>query len=268
MHSKKPTLILLPFIGLLGCILLISYVYKSNEIRKIDVSGLNHIAIIADGNRRWAKEKGLNPIDGHKKGFVHTTPQVIETLWKKGIHTVTIWGFSTDNWNRDTVEIENIMHCFNELLQKMRPIAQKYNAQIIHLGRKDRIPPYLLETILEIEKENKLIFSASHICNVAIDSGGRDEMIRAIQKIQSDKTQVKEITEDLIFNNLDGADQPYPNPDLIIRTAGELRLSGFMMWQAKYAELYFINKYFPAIEEEDLEEAIMSFQKRVRTFSK
>jgi undecaprenyl diphosphate synthase len=265
---KNPILMRFSFISLISCILFIPSLFTSNETRKSDVSGLNHIAIIADGNRRWAKENGLDPIDGHNEGFVNTVPHVTEALWKKGIHTVTIWGFSTENWNRDTVEIENIMQCFDKLLKKMRPIAQKYNAKIIHLGRKDHIPKYLLETICEMEKENQSISSTSHIFNLAIDFGGRDEIIRAIQKIQSSSTSIKEITEEQISKALDVANQPYPNPDLMIRTAGELRLSGFMMWEAKYAELYFINKYFPAIEEEDLEEAIVSFQKRVRTFSK
>lgn len=264
---KNLIFMLFLLISLIGCILFISGSFKFNEIKKSDISGLNHIAIIADGNRRWAKENNLNPINDHHEGFVNKAPQVTEALWKQGIHTVTIWGFSTENWNRDTIEIENIMHCFEELLKKMLPIAQKYNAQIIHLGRKDRIPKYLLETIYQVEETTQLIFP-SHIFNLAIDFGGRDEIIRAIQKIQSNDPLIKEITEEDISNNLDGVNQPYPNLDLIIRTAGELRLSGFMMWQSKYAELYFIDKYFPAIEEKDLDEAIVAFQKRIRTFSK
>jgi len=267
MLFKNQIFMPLSFLGLIGCILFISHISKSSKIRKADLSSLNHIAIIADGNRRWAKEKNLNPIEGHHAGFVNTAPFVTETLWQKGIHTVTIWGFSTENWNRDTVEIENIMRCFDKLLKKIHPIAQQYNAHIIHLGRKDRIPHYLLETIRAVEKENQSILSPAHIINVAIDSGGSDEIVRAVQKIQSNNPLI-EITEEQISNALDGADQPYPNPDLMIRTAGELRLSGFMMWQAKYAELYFIDNYFPAITAEDLEEAIVSFQKRIRTFSK
>ena len=229
-------------------------------------SELNHIAIIADGNRRWAKENNLSPLEGHREGFINTTPKIIEDLWDMGIHTVTIWGFSTGNWNRSECEIANIMDCFNILLKRMLPIAKKSRAKIIHLGRKDRLPEYLLQTLNFVEKETSSF--KEHVFNFAIDFGGRDEIIRACQKIQSLKGSLEYITQDDMDANLDTAQQPFPSPDLIIRTSGELRLSGFMVWQALYSELYFMKKYYPALTRNDLVEAVEAFKKRQRTLSR
>jgi undecaprenyl diphosphate synthase len=227
---------------------------------------LNHVAIIADGNRRWAQENNLDSFEGHKKGFIYTAPSVITDLWDMNIHTVTIWGFSTENWNRDPQEIAHLMDYFDQLLMNMLPVAKKYNAKIIHLGRKDRLPEFLLKTIMWVE--SKTAGNASHIFNIALDWGGKDEMVRAFQRMYEMKSFLGVITEDDIVRVLDTAHQPYSNPDLIIRTSGELRLSGFMMWQAAYSEFYFIQKHFPALDRNDLEEAVASFTNRQRRFGK
>lgn len=229
-------------------------------------STLNHVAVIADGNRRWAKQNNLPPSEGHKRGFIHTTPQIIENFWNLGVHTVTIWGFSTKNWNRSNSEVTNVMNCFNELLTKMLPIAKKNKGKIFHLGRKDRLPKDLLDTLSFVEKETS--YFKEHIFNLAIDFGGRDEIIRACRKLSLSTGSLEDITEENIDAHLDTAAQPFPSPDLIIRPSGELRLSGFMSWQALYSELYFTKKYYPELTHKDLEEAIESFKKRDRTFSK
>lgn len=241
-------------------VLALIFILFKLEVSANASSELNHVAIIADGNRRWAKENNLPVLEGHKEGFIHTTPKVVEDLWDIGVHTVSIWGFSTGNWNRSESEIANIMDCFNELLKKMLPIAKKSQAKIVHLGRKDRLPGDILKTLNFVENETSSF--KEHVFNLAIDFGGRDEIVRACQKAQNLKGSLEKITEDDILANLDTSQQPFPFPDLIIRTSGELRLSGFMMWQAVYSELYFTKKYYPALTRNDLQEAVESFQKR------
>lgn len=229
-------------------------------------SKINHIAFIPDGNRRWAEENNLDPTDGHKEGFLNTTPKVIEDLWNMGIHTVTIWCFSTENWNRNKQEVENLMEYIDQLSKKMLSIAKKWKAKIVHLGRKDRAPAYLLETLSFIEKETSSF--TEHIVNFAIDFGGRNEITRACQKVHNSKGNLDIITEEDLNSAMDTADQPFPFPDLIVRTAGEKRLSGFMSWQSTYSELYFTPKYYPALNRHDLEEAIESFNVRQRRYGK
>jgi undecaprenyl diphosphate synthase len=158
------------------------------------------------------------------------------------------------------------MECFDVLLKKVLSIAKKMDARIIHLGRKDRLPTYLLQTLKFVEKETSSF--NKHVFNLAIDFGGRDEIIRACQKVQKLKGSLENITEEDISESLDTANQPFPSPDLIIRSSGEMRLSGFMAWQALYSELFFTKKYYPALTRIDLEEAVESFNQRQRTFGK
>lgn len=221
----------------------------------------NHIAIIPDGNRRWAKEKGLPTFEGHKKGLENVI-NLGRLLRKLNIKIFTIWGFSTENWQRSKQEIKYLMNLFKHIIDQYLKEALENNIRLIHLGRKDRFDNILKEKIYQAEEKTKK-FSDYYFC-IALDYGGHDEIIRMIKKIKN----IKNLDKDIIEKNLDTKDLPYPYPDLIIRTGGEKRLSGFMLWQSEYSELYFTKKYFPDFDKKELIKAIKDYSKRQRRFGK
>jgi len=223
---------------------------------------LNHLAIIPDGNRRWARERGLPTLEGHRKGF-NTAHELVKYSRKAGIHTMTLWAFSTENWKRTKEEVGYLMKLYAEMIDKFLTEAKKDEVRIVHLGRKDRLPDYLLKKIERAEIETKDF--TKNVLNVALDYGGRDEILRAISKIKDDRSQ---ITENGFEDLLDTRGQPYPNPDLIIRTSGEMRMSGFMIWQAVYAEFLFLDKHFPDMSTKDVDAALEEFENRQRRFGK
>lgn len=209
----------------------------------------NHIAIIPDGNRRWAKEKGLPTFEGHKKGLENIIT-LGKVLRKLNVKIFTVWGFSTENWKRTKEEVKYLMNLFKNIIDKYLKESLKNKTRLIHLGRKDRFNKILKNKIIEAEEKTKK-FDKHYFC-IALDYGGQDEIIRAIKKIKN----TKQITKEIFNNFLDTKDLPYPNPDLIIRTGKEKRLSGFMLWQSEYSELYFSKKYFPDFNENDLLKAL------------
>jgi len=222
----------------------------------------NHVAIIPDGNRRWAKEKGKNTYEGHKKGF----DQLIKIAKKArnlGIKVFTVWAFSTENWKRSKEEVNYLMKLYEIMLDKYLSEALKDNIRIIHLGRKDRINDSLKNKIINIEEKTKK-FDKSYLC-IALDYGGRDEIERTISKIKNQRSKFGKIN---LNKFLDTKDLPFPDPDLIIRTGGEQRLSGFMLWQSQYAELEFVKKYLPDYTDSDFENTIKEFSERQRRFGK
>lgn len=238
----------------------------------------NHIAIIPDGNRRWAKSKGLPSLVGHQRGF-DTANKDLEYARDIGIHTMTFWGFSTENWNRSEEEIKYLMNLFEKMFKDNLERAEKNGVRIIHLGRKDRIPESLCETIIKAEKET--LNYDKHDLNIAIDYGGHDEILRAIKKFYEEVEKGKVNIDDLckedghyagkypyyIFKNyLDTKDQKYPYPDLIIRTSGEQRFSGFLSWQMAYSEIYFAQVHMPDFGPEELQKAIEDYSQRDRRF--
>jgi len=225
----------------------------------------NHIAIIPDGNRRWAKEHGFPSFEGHRRGFDVGT-KIGKKIRSLGIYTMTMWAFSTENWNRTKEEVSYLMKLYETFIEKNLKEAMKEKIRIIHLGRKDRLPKTLLEKIKNSEEKTKNF--KKYILNVALDYGGKDEIIRAIGKIPNSKFQTPNLAEENFSQFLDTADQPYPNPDLIIRTGGEQRTSGLMIWQAAYAEYIFLKKYFPDIKDKDIEMAIEEYSQRQRRFGK
>lgn len=218
----------------------------------------NHIAIIPDGNRRWAKEHGLPSFEGHRKGF-DVAVKIGRKIRSMGINTMTMWAFSTENWNRTKDEVNYLMKMYEIFVEKNLKEALKEKIRIIHIGRKDRIPKSLLEKLKKSEEKTKDF--NDYILNIALDYGGRDEIIRAIKKATS-------INEGNFNQFLDTANQPYPNPDLIIRTSGEQRTSGLMIWQAAYAEYIFLKKHFPDLKDEDIELAVKEYASRQRRFGK
>lgn len=224
----------------------------------------NHLAIIPDGDRRWAKLHGMPTIKGHQKGF-----EVLLKMAKQardwGIHTVTLWLFSTENWQRSKEEVAYLMKIEEATLGKCLPEAKKDRVRIIHLGRKDRIPKSFSQALERAEKETR--DNSSHILNIAVDYGGRDEILRAIKRLIKNR-QFDISTEEEFAKYLDTAGQPHPYPDLLIRTSGEMRTSGLLLWQMAYAEFVFISKHLPDCTTDDLKEAILEYSRRERRFGK
>jgi undecaprenyl diphosphate synthase len=225
----------------------------------------NHIAIIPDGNRRWAREHGLSSLEGHRRGF-DVAVRIGKKIRSLGIHTVTMWAFSTENWNRTQEEVSYLMKMYEAFTEKSLKQALKEKIRIVHLGRKDRISKELLEKIQDSEEKTKDF--KNYILNIALDYGGRDEVTRAIKKMFGEKFSISDLSEENFGKFLDTVDQPYPNPDLIIRTSGEQRTSGLMIWQAAYAEYIFLKKHFPDLKGEDIEKAVEEYSQRQRRFGK
>ena len=213
-----------------------------------------HIAIIPDGNRRWAKALSLMPWDGHQKAVDN-----FETLTEwcqedERVSVLTVWCFSTENWKRDPEEIEKLMTMLEKSLQKERTSFLENNTRFIHSGRKDRIPETLKNLIDEVEKETN--HCDGFTLHLAVDYGGKDEIKRAIAKADSDD----------IEPHLDHPE--LPDIDLIIRTSGEHRTSNFFLWQSTYAEWDFIDKRFPDFTTVDLQNSVDTFASRTRRFGK
>ncbi len=227
--------------------------------------GINHIAFIADGNRRWAKKKKLQPIDGHKKGFFEIVPKVLPMLWANNIHTVTIWCFSTENWNRSQEETSYLMSIYDHMIDALIPTAQKHNGNICHLGRKDRIPKFLQKKIKHTENITRT--NTTHTCNLAIDYSGHDEIACAIKTIVDQNIDINTLTHETISTLMFTHKQRYPNPDLIIRTGSAPRSSGFMLWQSRTSEYYFSDKMFPELDEQEIHKALMFFHTQKRKYA-
>lgn len=221
-----------------------------------------HIAIIPDGNRRWAKEHNLPTFEGHRRG-ADTTIKLSRKIRAMGIPVLTFWAFSTENWTRTKDEVQAIFGLHHVLSGYVKE-AVRDNVRIVHLGRKDRVPPELLKAIENAEEKTK--DNTQYYLNIALDYGGQDEIVRAIHKLTHE--ELVNLTPEIVAENLDTGVLPYPNPDIIIRTGGEIRTSGFMPWQSAYAEYFFLDKYFPDLSESDIEEIVTEFGNRQRRFGK
>jgi undecaprenyl diphosphate synthase len=223
----------------------------------------DHLAIIPDGNRRWARARGLPTLLGHKRGFERAI-EVSRAARDLGIHTMTIWGFSTENWDRSKEEINYLMKLYRKLIDDYLSEADKEEVKLVHIGRKDRLPKFLLERISYMEQKTK--DNKKHLINIAIDYGGQDDIIRATQKMIGDKVKPEDVDKQLFEKYLDTHNQPYPYVDLIIRTSGEQRTSGLLLWQAAYAETYWEGSHFPDFSPDKLKEAILDYSRRRRRF--
>ncbi len=223
----------------------------------------NHIALIMDGNGRWARSHGLPATKGHEAG-AKAVRDVIDAARDWGIHTITLWGFSTENWKRSPKEVHKILSLVKIYLQKELEIAHRDKVRFVHLGRKTRLPGDLLRMIEKVERETKDY--TNHQLNLALDYGGREEILRAVQKIVEDGVPAKKIDEVLFSSYLDTAGQKYPEPDLLIRTSGEQRTSGLLPWQMVYSEFYFEEVHLPDITPAKLRNAILDFSRRRRRF--
>jgi len=222
-----------------------------------------HVAIILDGNRRWAQEKGKLPLEGHKQG-AFAVERAMKQLRKQGVHTITIWIFSTENWQRSSEQVAGLLRLFETFADTYFKDALIEETRIIHLGRKDRLPTSLRDKIEKIEKSTAHF--TERILNIALDYGGRDEVLRAVAR--SRESGAQNLDEKTFMQFLDTSSQPYPEPDMIIRTGGETRMSGFMIWQGVYAEYFFLKKYLPDVSGEDMVELLAEYQERKRRFGK
>ena len=224
-----------------------------------------HIAIIMDGNRRWAKNKNMPVSFGHKEG-AKTLEKIVRYANKIGIQYITVYAFSTENWERTEEEVSALMNLFQSYLDDYSKRADSENIKVKIIGSKKGLSDKMqksIERCMERTKNNTGI-----TFNIALNYGGRDEILQAVkniaQKVKNNEIDIKEIDENTISQNLYTQDQP--DPDLLIRTSGEIRLSNFLPWQLAYTEFVFIEKNWPDFEEKDLDDAIQIYQKRNRKF--
>lgn len=218
-----------------------------------------HIAIIMDGNRRWAKKRNLPIGMGHKAG-AETLQKVIESCIDIGIKYLTVYAFSTENWKRDPKEVSDLMNLLREYLAKLEKDNQDRNARICVIGDITKLDADLQEKINSIQEKTKN--NTGITINVALNYGGRDEILNAIKRLNSD--EIKDLTIESFNKKLYTADSP--DPDLIIRTAGEQRLSNFLLWQCAYSEFWYTDVLWPDFSRKTLENAISDFGKRNRKF--
>lgn len=224
---------------------------------------IQHLGIIIDGNRRWAKEKGLTSLEGHRQGY-KKVKEVIRWCKERGIKIITLYLFSTENWNRAPVEVNFLMKLLNFGLKKEIKELNKEGAKLRVIGQKERLSPGLQKTIKKAEditKNNKEM-----VVNLAISYGGRTEIVEAVRKIIKEGVSPEKVDESKIGDYLYTGG--LPDPELIIRTSGEQRLSNFLIWQSAYAELYFTKKYWPDFTEKDLDQALKDYASRQRRFGK
>lgn len=225
----------------------------------------NHIAIIMDGNRRWAKEKKLPIKMGHKEG-ANTIEKIVRHANSLGIKYVTAYAFSTENWKRSEEEVSGLMSLLKQYLDDFSKKADTENFKIRVLGDISVLRKDLQDSIYEAIERTKNNTGVSF--NIALNYGGRDEIVKATksiaEKVKDGYLSLEQINEETLSNHMYTYD--IPDPDLLIRTSGELRLSGFLIWQMAYTEFLFVNKYWPDFNEEDLDEAIEIYKKRVRKF--
>jgi undecaprenyl diphosphate synthase len=219
-----------------------------------------HLAIICDGNRRWAKAKGLMPWEGHRIAIENFRAIGDWARDHARIGTLTLWGFSTENWKRDEKEVFELMRLFTWFMEKEIDHVIERKTRFVHAGRKDRIPPALAALFRDAEERTKH-FDGFTI-QLAIDHGGKDEIVRAVNRIPAGTP----VTEEAIAANIDHPD--VPDIDLVIRTSGEQRTSGFSMWKAAYAEWMFPAYHFPDLDPGKLEEALAEYDGRKRRFGK
>ena len=225
----------------------------------------NHIAIIMDGNRRWAKQKGLPVSLGHKEG-AKTLEKIVRYANKIGIKYITVYAFSTENWKRTEEEVSTLMGLFQSYLDDYSKRADSENIRVKIIGNREELSKKMQDSIkkcMERTKDNTGI-----TFNIALNYGGRDEIVNAVkqisQNVRDGKINVEDIDEQTISNHLYTNNQP--DPDLLIRTSGEVRLSNFLTWQLVYTEFLFIEKNWPDFSEQDLEESIEKYQSRNRKF--
>lgn len=222
-----------------------------------------HIAIIMDGNGRWAAARGLPRLAGHRAGTENLRP-VIRACVEFGIQYLTIYAFSTENWGRPQEEVEGLMHIIEDVIDKELLELHKEGVRLRHIGRLEQLNPSLRDKVLhavELTKNNTRLN-----LNIAFNYGGRDEIVCAIRAMLRDGVKPEDVNEQLIGQYLFTAGTP--DPDLIVRTSGEMRISNFLIWQGAYSEWYVTNAYWPDFDKEELRKALLDYGQRERRFGR
>jgi len=220
-----------------------------------------HIAIIMDGNGRWAKKRGLPRLEGHKQGAA-IARSAIEIFMEYGIPYLTFYTFSTENWKRPAEEVNGLFRLLQDNIDDGLKIAQEKNVRLLHLGKLDKLPRIIRDRTkkaLELTKNN----TGMTLC-LAFNYGSRDEIVEAARSIVRKGIKAEKINEALFSEHLYTAG--IPDPDLIIRTGGEMRLSNFLIWQSAYAEIYFTSVLWPDFDKSEIDKAILTYSKRQRRF--
>lgn len=218
-----------------------------------------HIGIIMDGNGRWARERGKPRTFGHSEG-VRTAKRIAKAASDMGVKYLSLYTFSTENWKRSEKEVRFLMQLLKKHLREQLSFYRDNNIRVVHSGSLDRLPEVVQKEIVDVEDLTKDFTGMT--ANLVINYGGRDEIVRAVKKLRDQGEG--EITEEKLSSAMDHPE--IPDPDLIIRTGGELRISNFLLWESAYSELYFSKKYWPDWQEEDLKEAIEAFASRSRRY--
>ena len=222
-----------------------------------------HVAIIMDGNGRWAEQRKLPRLAGHRAG-TENIRRVIEECASFGVKHLTLYAFSTENWERPHEEVRGLMNILEDVIHRETEALHEQGVRLLHLGSLDRLSPGLQNTVcqaVELTKDNRNI-----TLNVAFNYGGRAEILGAVRKIVQEGIPPQEIDEAIFSNYLNTAGTP--DPDLIIRTAGELRLSNFLLWQSAYSEYYCTPAFWPDFDQEELRMALVAYSQRQRRFGR
>lgn len=221
-----------------------------------------HVAIIMDGNRRWAAKQGLGAVAGHEQAARKAIQPIVERAIDLGVKYLTFWAFSTENWKRDKEEIQGLMGIFRDALKENIKQLHEKGVKLHYLGQIEKFPQDICQQVQKGVEEtaNNQVITVSF----ALNYGGRDEILRAIKKAIAAGTKDGELTEEKFSQFLDTAGTP--DPDLVIRTGGQLRLSGYLPWQSIYAELYFTPVLFPDFSPEEFGKAVEEYGNRTRRF--
>ena len=220
-----------------------------------------HVAMIMDGNGRWAISRGLPRMAGHKAG-TENLRRVIRATVEFGIKYLTIYAFSTENWGRPPEEVRGLLSILEDVIDRELNELHKEGVQLRHIGRLEKLAPVLQEKVLDavdLTKNNDKL-----ILNIAWNYGGRDEIVQAIQRMMKDGVEAEKVTDELVGQYLYTAG--VPDPDLIIRTSGELRISNFLIWQAAYSEWYVTPTYWPDFDKEEYRRALETYGQRDRRY--
>lgn len=224
-----------------------------------------HVAIILDGNGRWAKKRGLPRNMGHVEGC-KTVEQTVEDAARLGIEYLTVYGFSTENWKRSAEEVGALMQLFRYYMKRLLKVAKKNNVRVIMIGERSRFDEDIIEGLNRLEEETK--DNTRMTFTIAVNYGSRDEITRAVRRMMTDcqagKLSPEDVDESVIAGYLDTRE--LPDPDLLIRTSGEQRLSNYLLWQLAYTEFYFTDVLWPDFNKEELVKAIEKYNGRDRRF--
>jgi undecaprenyl diphosphate synthase len=220
-----------------------------------------HVAIIMDGNGRWAKSRGLPRLAGHRAG-ARNIRRVIQAFADGGVEYLTLYAFSTENWSRPPSEVSGLWRLLGEVIDRELNALHENGVRLLHIGRRDRLAPALqsaIERAIVLTKDNRRIT----LC-VALDYGGRAEIVDAVQRLLAERVRPEDVTEETFARYLNIAG--VPDPDLVIRTGGEMRLSNFLLWQTAYAEYYATDRCWPDFGEDEVRRALDAYAQRQRRF--